>query len=250
MSRADLALAFDESTASSAEVLVEGANFYPRDARGHRRGLVVDPHQPVRLPPGTWETGSRRRSSPRRETASRFGSSSTGRAPTPSAGRSSCTTSCRGRSRGLRRAGDEAAGRRPARSAATRRAALEPRRARAHRPSQGRRRGRPDRLGRRRRDRGSLRGRALPRPVPPVDRAGGRRSSSSSSSRACAGLAGEPDGDRCAVPGTRAPGDIPAVVLHNAPGQLPADHRRDREPARRRAARRSTSSTPTSRTAG
>jgi len=30
VSRADLALAFDESTASSAEVLVEGANFYPR----------------------------------------------------------------------------------------------------------------------------------------------------------------------------------------------------------------------------
>ena len=29
VSRADLALAFDESTASSAEVLVEGANFYP-----------------------------------------------------------------------------------------------------------------------------------------------------------------------------------------------------------------------------
>ena len=30
VSRADLALAFDESTAASAEVLVEGTNFYPR----------------------------------------------------------------------------------------------------------------------------------------------------------------------------------------------------------------------------
>ena len=54
---------------------------------------------------------------------------------------------------------------------------------RAHRPPQGPRRRRPDRLGRRRRNRGSLRGRALPRPVPPGRRARSSASCSSCSSR-------------------------------------------------------------------
>ena len=47
-----LALAFDESAASSAEVLVEGALVLPADARRHRRRLVLGAHQPVRLPAG------------------------------------------------------------------------------------------------------------------------------------------------------------------------------------------------------
>ena len=71
--------------------------------------------------------------------------------------------------RGLRRARDEAPGsRRPPR--ARRRDTLEPRRARAYRSPQVRSRRRPHRLGRRRRNRGSLPGRSLPRPVRPCHR--------------------------------------------------------------------------------
>jgi len=42
--RSTLALEFPETEASSVEVLVEGKAFYPRMARGHRLGDVVDPH--------------------------------------------------------------------------------------------------------------------------------------------------------------------------------------------------------------
>ena len=122
--------------------------------------------------------------------ASRCGSSSTGRARIPTRSRERSTSASRG-------AGVEVCvvratkPRAPARPAGRRRrAAVEPRAARAHRPSQGRRRRRPDRLGRRRRDRGPLRGRPLPRPVPARRRARSWRSCSSSSSRASAGSAG------------------------------------------------------------
>ena len=54
---------------------------------------------------------------------------------------------------------------------------------------------------------------------------------------------------RSSPPTSRA-GAVPATVLHNAPGQLPADHDRDRASCSTARARRSTSSTPTSPTAG
>ena len=59
--RQALALAFSESTAASAEVLVGGARVLPTDARGHRRGDVVRPRQSVRLPAGHRRGGVRRR---------------------------------------------------------------------------------------------------------------------------------------------------------------------------------------------
>ena len=55
---------------------------------------------------------------------------------------------------------------------------------------------------------------------------------------------------RRAVPGRSSAGDDSRGRAAQRAGALPADHRRDREPARRRPARRSTSSTPTSPTAG
>ena len=66
---------------------------------------------------------------------------------------------------------------------------LEPERAGAHRPSQGRRRRRSDRLGRWCRNRGSFRERRVSRPVRPRRRARSSRSCSSCSSPACAGSA-------------------------------------------------------------
>jgi hypothetical protein len=47
---AELALAFAQTAASSAELHVEGRTFLPAAARRHRRRVVVGPHQPVRLP--------------------------------------------------------------------------------------------------------------------------------------------------------------------------------------------------------
>ena len=127
---------------------------------------VVDPHQPVRLQ-------GRPRRRPVRGRADREGR---GRRSRPARRRPAgveprgqvarvLPPHARRRRRGLRHA-------RHARTRAVRAArcgrrdALEPRRTRTHRPPQGAGRRRPRRLGRRRRDRGSLPGRTLPRPVP------------------------------------------------------------------------------------
>ena len=78
------------------------------------------------------------------------------------------------------------------------------RHARAHRPSQGGRHRRPRRLGGRRRDRGSLPGRALPRPVRTRDRARSSPSSSWSSSPPSAGSGATSDiRDRRPLPAAR-----------------------------------------------
>ena len=180
------------------------------------------------------------------------GSSSTGRAPTRRAARSEFYERlAAGGRRGLRRPRDEAARAAQARSAPARRP-LEPPRARAHRPPQGRRRRRSHRLGRRRRDRGPLRGRALPRPVPAGRRARSSRSCSSSSSASfrwlggrCRSTTSTPSSRRTTPAATRDPGGRPP----QRPRPLPADHRRDRRAARRTRARPSTSSTRTSPTA-
>ena len=50
--REDLALAFSESSASSAEILVSGESFYPRMLDDISGGVVLGACQPVRLPAG------------------------------------------------------------------------------------------------------------------------------------------------------------------------------------------------------
>ena len=171
VTRADLALEFDESSASSAEVLVEGGSFYPRmlddiDSAsssvhinqfgfrpGARRGCLrrgAD-RQGAGRPPGQ----ARRRQA--------------GLGPRP---RLACPlrTAPRGGHPDLRCSRDESrvpAG--PLGGGGATRWNLP--RARAHRPPQGRDRRRPHRLGRRSGDRGPLPRRPLPRSLRPRHRA-------------------------------------------------------------------------------
>ena len=239
VTRADLALGFEESVAASAEVLVEGRELLPADARGHRRGDVLGAHQPVRLPAGRRSASrSPRRCSRRRGRGSRSGWSSTGRAPTPEDGsREFYERLDRGGHRGLRRPRDEAAGhgraarRRRATRAGTSRALghIDHRKLVVDR--------RPHRLGRRGGDRGPLRGRPLPRPVPARHRA--RRRAAAARLPRELPLARRPGAGgraRRPLPGARAGWRSGA---RGRPAQrarpLPADHRRDRGGARRRA---------------
>ena len=228
-----------------------GSQLLPAAARRHRRRVVVGPHQPVRLPAGPRGRSVRRRArrqggrgrpgpADRRPAGLRSGARLEG-ALRPVDG---------GGCRGVREPRHAAA--RAARAARWRRGdGLEPARAGAYRPSQGRRRRRADRLGRRRRDRGSLRERRVPRPVRPR-RGPGRRA-------AAARVRRQPALARRRDPRERGPGAVPDARRRREPracgrapqraGPLPADHGRDRGADRRGAGRRSTSSTPTSPTA-
>ena len=187
--RGALAMTFSESSASSAEVLVEGNSFYPRmlediasasssvhiNQFGFRPGVVGDAFAealiakaadgvPVRL------VVDRQGSDPERESRAFY-------------------DRARRRHPGLRRSRDAAPGaRRSVRSAAAARRAGTSPGSGTSTTARSRRR-RPHRLGRRSGDRGPLPGRPLPRPVRARHRARSSRSSSSSSSRASAGSA-------------------------------------------------------------
>ena len=79
---------------------------------------------------------------------------------------------------------------------------------------------RPHRLGRRRRDRGPLPGRPLPRPLPPAWRDPSSPSCSSSSWPGSAGSAAlSPAAELDALFPALEDGETPATVLHNAPGR-------------------------------
>ena len=187
---AALSMAFEESSASSAEVLVEGRSFYPPmlediasasssvhiNQFGFRPGVVGDRFAealvakanegiPVRL------VVDRQGSDPERGSQAFY-------ERLTAAGVEVCVV----------RATKPSRRGRPARKG--RGDALEPSRARAHRPPQDRRRRRSHRLGWRRRDRGPLRGRPFPRPVRPGHGPGRPAACSSSSSAASAGSAG------------------------------------------------------------
>ena len=125
----------------------------------------------------------------------------------------------RRRDRDLRRARDAGHARRPVRSAA-RETRAGTSAARAHRPSQGGGHRRPRRLGGRRRDRGSLPGRALPRPVRTRHRPG-RRPAAARVRRRLPLARGRRRGTEidALFPQLEGGDDpVPAIVLHNAPG--------------------------------
>ena len=161
-----LALAFDESTASSAEVLVEGASFYPPmladiaaasssvhiNQFGFRPGIVGDVFAETLI-------AKAKEGVPVRLVVDRQGSDPEG------GSKEFYDRLTAARDPGLRRARDDVRACPSALSARAGETGWNLRRARAHRPPQGRDRRRPDRLGRRRRDRGSLPGRPLPRPL-------------------------------------------------------------------------------------
>ena len=127
--------------------------------------------------------------------------------------------------------------------------ALEPERAGPHRPPQGRRGRRPDRLDRRRGDRGPLQRRPLPRPVPAGHRPG--RLAAPARLRRELPLAGRSDSGRGfdgLFPSLEG-GAIPARCCTTRPESTGRSPMRSRACSRARP-RRSTSSTPTSPTAG
>ena len=170
--RADLGIEFAESVASTSEVLVEGKNFYPRmledigaakssihvNQFGFRPGAIGETFAAALLA----KAGEGVRV---RLVVDRQGSD-----PERSSRRVLRAPGCR-RDRSSRRPCSAAA--HPAWPAGrTRSGAVEPRAARAHRPSQGGRGRRLRGLGRRRRDRGPLQRRSVPRPVSACHRAG------------------------------------------------------------------------------
>ena len=163
--RHDLALAFEESRATSAEVLVEGRSFYPpmlADIEAATSSVHINQFG---FRPG--KVGDVVRAGARREGPLR----SSRQARRRRAGLASVRHDARllrrarrGGRRDRRHTSYEAAdARRPARLLVS--GALEHPRPRPHRSPQGGRRRRPDRMGRRCRHRGSLRGRTVPRPV-------------------------------------------------------------------------------------
>ena len=201
--RGELALEFEQSVASSAQLHVEGRNFYPPmladiasasssvhiNQFGFRPGLVGDRFAaaliakaqdgvPVRLIVDRQGSDPERGSREFYERLTRGGDSGV-RDPRDTAARA---TGAARRGRGDR---------------------LEPERARAHRPSQGRRRRRPDRVGRRSRDRGSFRERRVPRPVRSRRRPGRRA--------AAARVRRQPALARRRDPGGQRPGAVPAA---------------------------------------
>ena len=251
--RQALAMAFSESAASSAEVLVEGRAFYPRDARGHRRGHVVRPRQPVRLPArarsasafadGAGRQG--RQGVPVRLVVDRQGSG-------PGAGLPAVLRAADG-------GGVEVC---VVRATRPRAPAGPLGRGGATRWNLGglghidhrkvARRRRPHRLGRRRRDRGPLQRRALPRPVPP--RHGARRLSAPArlprelplARRRAAGRELDALFPRSTTADEIGPGDRAAQRARQRTGRSPTRSRA----CSTSAPRRSTSSIPTSPTAG
>ena len=165
MGRAELALDFQRTAAASAELHVEGRNFYPPMLAD-----IASASSSVHINQFGFRPGLDRR--PVRRGADREGArGSSGQAERRSTGLRSRRWFPRvlraadpGGSSGVRDARHEAAG--AARPARCRwRDRLEPERVGAYRPSQGRGRRRPDRLGRGRGNRGSLRERRLSRPV-------------------------------------------------------------------------------------
>ena len=237
VSRGDLALAFAESRASSVDVHVEGRNFYPPDPRGHRRSHVLGPHQPVRVPARCRRRRLRRRAGregghgcagpPHRRPARLRPRAQLARSLRPAHGRGHP---------GLRRPGDEAAC--PGRTVGRRRRApLEPGRARPHRPPQGRGRRRSNRVDRRSRHRGPLPGRPLPRPVPPRHRPSSGAAAARVRRQLPVARRRDPFGrSRDAVPGARCcrTGCRSGRRASRRARPVPADHRRDRAPARER----------------
>ena len=250
LGRGALALSFEESSATSAEVLVEGQSFYPRiledvasatssvhiNQFGFRPGVVGDEFAeallakaaegvPVRLVVDT------QGSDPEGSTASFYERLSVGR------------------HRDLRRAGDEAPCRDRA-ARARRRDPLERQRARAHRPSEGRDRRRPHGLGRRRRHRGPLPGRPLPRRVRPGHRPGRRAAAARLPHELPLARGARAErGARRAVSRRWTPAKCPCAsctTLRAASGRSPRRSRAASSPP----ARPSTSSTRTSPTAG
>ena len=234
--RAELALAFDRSSASSVELHVEGRNFYPPlladiaaatssvhiNQFGFRPGLVGDRFAdalvakagegvPVRL------IVDRQGSDPERGSRELY-------ERLTAAGIQVCVD----------RATQPRAPRGPLGAGGAMR--LEPARAGAYRPPQGRRRRRSDRLGRRSRDRGSLRERRVPRPVRP--RRGPRRRAAAARVRRQPALARRRDPRRRASPALFPPLDegaspVPGGRAPQRTGPVPADHGRDRGADRR-----------------
>ena len=164
--RGALALAFSESSAASAEVLVEGASFYPRmlediasasssihiNQFGFRPGVVGDAFADALIAKAAEGVSvrlvvDRQGSDPERSSRAFY-------ERLTAAGIQVCVV------RATKRA-------RPRHARQHGRHSLEPGPARPRRPSQADGRGRRHRLGRRRRDRGPLPGRTLPRPVHP-----------------------------------------------------------------------------------
>ena len=163
--RSELALEFEQSAASSVALHVEGRNFYPPmladiaaatssvhiNQFGFRPGVVGDRFAEVLIAKARDGVPVRRH---RRPAGIRPRARLAGVLRSADGGRDS----------GVRRPCDPAEGATGAveRGRGQR---LEPERPGAHRPPQGRGRRRHGRLGRRRRDRGSLRERRVPRPV-------------------------------------------------------------------------------------
>ena len=251
VARADLALGFEESVAASAEVLVEGRGFYPPmladiaaatssvhiNQFGFRPGTIGEPFAEALLA----KAGE----------GCRSGWSSTGRARRRGGLAGALRASRRRRDRGLRRSrtkpraavgplggGGGCAGTSPPSGTSTIASSWSSTAASA---------------GSGGGDRGPLRRRPLPRPLPAGHRARSSRSCSSSSSRASAGSGGEVPADELdgLFPVARAGrGDpVPRPCCTTRPaatGRSPTRSRR-RSTAR---ARPSTSSTRTSPTAG
>ena len=231
---ADLALAFDESRAATAEVHVDGRGFFPPmladigtaassihiNQFGFRPGTIGEAFATALLAKAAEGVHVRLVVDGQGSRPGRVG---------PRALRSSA----RRRRRRPRRARDAAARRAGRRG---RPAALGCEPARPHRPSQARRRRRAHRVGRRRRDRGPLRRRPLPRPLREVDRPGGL----AAAARVPRDLPLARGSDRAGRARRAAPrprgrarlgaGDRAAQRA----GALPADHDRDRRGARRR----------------
>ena len=196
-----------------------------KGARSTRRcwrtspGDLLRPHQPVRLPARCRRRAVRGRAPRQGGEESRPASASTDRAPTPRAAPRSSTSGSPPRastSASFARRSHESQG---GALGAGGGGCTEIVRPRPHRPPQGRRDRWPHRLGRRRGDRGPLRGRPLPRSLlrvtgPVVSHCnvflGGFRWLGGRVPRRLEGL----------FPALDAEGEaIPAVVLHNAPGR-------------------------------